>query len=745
MRPLLPARGLTRARASAIILIVDAAALFKERKSRGHLPREGGKRGETMYEKEKSAAAQTVSFDGSRKKVPLLFALAGVLIMLAQWIAGVNLVTLVGVVYLCVCAAMITLSVFVKKRVYVWYMIGYICVSFGIFTFYVIAGADAGWGGFLSATQGWASADHPLWQGEGSALSRLLGNAVILSPSFLLLVGVYAVAAGKGAAKMKNIACRALSLLLVLASVILVFTVNLRARPRVLDMSAGHDEYLSSIKKNAKQNGSPNVLFILMDDMGWADASYNAARSNLTIPYETPNIDSVAENGVSFDNFYANYSVCSPSRFAALTGRYPYRGHADNVLYPSVNTLSPFNSTRVFDPVEMGANCDGMLGDEVTLAEMFSQAGYKTGAFGKWHLGDYGQYLPTNQGFDYFYGSHHINDNTPYYHVREGGTLGAGNYEVAVGADIDQGENTVLIHNEICSWLGDTIDSGEPFFAYYASPWPHAPVHAGADFVGTSGAGIYGDCLTEFDHYLGLLFEMLEEKGVLEDTVIIFTSDNGPALQGSTGDLRGGKYTAYEAGQKVPFFMRWDNAPKEYEKFFTEDNTVYAPAAMADLFPSLAYICNVTDGEKRGFTPADVDRQMDGVSFVPLLKDADDNTFIHGKDSPILHMKREKIVAVQYSLSRERLTELSDNAELPQCGYDYTTWKYFASAPNDNPAFFNLTRKNWLICLTDDPSESYDRMSTFAAVGDDLKQAKATVEKNFAANRRGAYSSYYNA
>lgn len=698
--------------------------------------------GEDIMEKD-NARRKTVVFDGSKKKAPMLTALAGILIMLAQWIAGLNTVTLVGVVYMCVTAALILLSVLIKKRVYVWYMIGYMCVSFGIFTFYVIAGADAGWGGFLSADAGFASADHALWQGEGSALTRFAGNALILSPTFVLLVAIYAVAASKKVTA-KYAVTSALSVLLTGATVILVFTVNLRAKPRMFDMSAGEEEYLSTIKRNAKESNSPNVLFILMDDMGWADASYNARRANLSIPYSTPNIDSVAENGVSFDNFYSNYSVCSPSRFSALTGRYPYRGSADNVLYPTVNTLSPFNATRVFDPIEMGNNCDGMLGDEVTMAEMFSAAGYATGAFGKWHLGDYGEYLPTNQGFDYFYGSHHINDNIPYYHVREGGDLGQGNYEVAVGADIDQGENTKLIHDEIYSWLEQTIDGGDKFFAYYASPWPHAPVHAGKDFMGSSGAGIYGDCLTEFDHYLGLLFDMLEEKGVLDDTIIIFTSDNGPALQGSAGSLRGGKYTAYEAGQKMPFFMRWDNAPEEYAAFYAEDNAVCAPAAMADLFPTLAYMCNITDGEKRGYTPADVDRQLDGVSCVPLLTDDTGTVFIHGKESPILHMKREKIVALQYGVSREKLLELVPEAEnLPQGGYAYSTWKYFGSAPNDNPAFFNLTRKDWLICLTDDPSESYNRADTFAPISGELKALKDEVAHSFKDNRRGVNFSYY--
>ena len=103
--------------------------------------------------------------------------------------------------------------------------------------------------------------------------------------------------------------------------------------------------------------------------------------------YDTPNMDSIGENGLNFENFYSGYSVCSPARFAALTGRYPYRGYADNVIYPTQSTFSPFAQTRVYNSFEMGNNVDGMMGDEITIAEVFQQAGYATGAFGKWHLG----------------------------------------------------------------------------------------------------------------------------------------------------------------------------------------------------------------------------------------------------------------------------------------------------------------------------------------------------------------------
>lgn len=698
--------------------------------------------------------------DKSIKAVPMAFAVIGAAIMLCQWIVGLNLITLIGALYMCVTAAVITLSMIVKKRLYLWHVIGYAMVSIGIFTYYVINGADAGWGAYISGKAGFASSSHYLWQGSGNFFTRLAGNLLLCSPSFILLIGicVYVVKCGCGVKLSRGIAY-VMGVALMATSVIFVFTANLRSKPRVFDMSAGQADYLGNIKRNA-DSSSPNVLFILMDDMGYGDTSYNARKAGISPAFETPNMDSIAEQGCDFDNFYANYSVCSPSRFAAMTGRYPYRGHADNVMYPTVNTVSPFSATRVFNAIEMGANCDGMLGDEVTVAEALSAAGYATGAFGKWHLGDYGEYLPTNQGFDYFYGSHHINDNQPYYHVREGGELGKGNYEIAVGTDIDQSHNTAYIHGEIDAWIRKSVADNNSFFAYYATPWPHAPVHAGDEYRGKSGAGIYGDCLMEFDAYLGKLFDTLKELGVFDDTIIIFTSDNGPALQGSANELRGGKYTAYEAGQKVPMYMQWNNAPRQYVKL-SGGQTVYAPAAMADIFPTLSYLCNVTDGDRRGYMPSDVDREIDGVSLAPLLTDSGNTVFVHNAAHPILHMKREKIKAVQYSMTVDDVLATVEGYKFGEDKYtqtasqdyymslplikdnDYLTFKYFRSMANDNPAFFDKTRKNWLICLTDDPSESYQRAQVFPDIARNLDSSISEWTTRFKSNRRGVYKAYY--
>ncbi|MEG1535726.1 MAG: sulfatase-like hydrolase/transferase [Clostridia bacterium] len=709
---------------------------------------------------------RTVSLDKSPKVIPMIVMVLGMTIMLCQWVIGLNIVALVGAMYMCITSAIILIGLISKKKLYLWYFIGYVAVSFGIAMFFIVNGADAGWGAITSGQTGFDTATHGLWQGEGNFGTRLLGNIIICSPSFVVLLGLYLIVDKmKAGRSLKTILTYAMSVLLIGTSILYVFTMNLRSNPKVFDLSKGHDEYLNGVKKNANHN-NPNVLVILMDDLGYGDTSYNARKGGQTPAFETPTLDWIAQSGVDFDNFYSSYSVCSPSRFAMMTGRYPYRGNADNVMYPTVNTFAPLATTRVFNSIELGANCDGMLGDEVTMAESFQQAGYETGCFGKWHLGDYGQYLPTKQGFDYFYGSHHVNDMVPFYHATEQD----GEYKISVGTEkLNQNDATKIIHNETYNWIADKADNSEPFFAYYATPWPHAPLFASEEFQGSTGAGIYADCVTEFDHYLGELFAMMQDKGVLDDTIIVFSSDNGPALQGSMNELRGGKFSPYEGGQKVPFYMRWGNGGQNFgnkrglDKTQPTDKgrTIAAPATLADLYPTLTDICNITNQDEsiRGYMPSDVDREIDGVNMMPIINDTTGTKFIHDKAHPILHMKREKIHAVQYSLTQQELLDEvkdykkepnnkvadgKDYAEIPFIkDNSYTTWKYFKKYKNDNPEFFDKSRKNWLICLTDDRGESYQRAQVFPTIADDSKQVMNDWTKKFNDNRRGYYKDFY--
>ena len=671
-----------------------------------------------------------ITFDKEKKVLPIITAVIGIGLAFALLILRLNIVAVVNVGFMCIMSALIFIGIIAKKRVYLFNIVGYCASAIGIFLYFLIWGADAGFGAFSSGKTGWASADNPLFAGEGSFLTRLGGNILLLLPCALAIAALVLVAKKnfekKGAHKFLT---SILSIVLAGTSVFYVLTMNLRSKPNVDRLWDGHDDYLDGVDK--AKSKSPNVLFVLMDDMGYGDTSLNGAI------YDTPNMDRIGEEGLNFDNFYSSYSVCSPARFALMTGRYPFRGYADNVIYPTYDTFSPFAQTRIFNSIEMGNNCDGMLGDEITIAEILDNAGYNTGAFGKWHLGDYGEYLPTNQGFDYFYGSHHVNDMKPFYHVSEKD----GEYEIVHGTDElkDQKDATKWIHEEITSWITDTVKNGDdPFFAYYATPWPHAPVFVGDEFKGETGMGTYADCITEFDYYLGELFNTLETLGVMDDTIIIFTSDNGPSLEGSVGELRGGKYLAYEGGQKVPCMIRWGNNNGLWKAGSTRTQS----ATLVDIMPTLVDLCNITDKDgNKGYLP--FDRDIDGVSMVPLLKN---DTVIHTPDHPILHMKRESLKAIQYTvptsdvLSRDEYKSykypvLTENK--------YITFKYFQRIQNDNSAFFDKYRKNWLHILSDDAGENLNRSSVYPTVAEEMNAKMDEIMKAFKDNRRGINEEYY--
>ncbi len=666
-----------------------------------------------------------VTLDSGKKVFPIILMAIGIVLFAAMFIMRLNMVAVVCVGYCCIMSAVIFLTLLIKKKVYSFMVYGYAIACVAIVIYYIIWGADAGFGAFTSGLAGFSSAEHPLLTGDGNFWTRLLGNLLLVLPTAICLWALFFVARHTFKKDGRKIVPTIiLSVLLMGTSVVYVLTMNLRSVPNTERLWDGQDDYLNNVDNTATSE-SPNVLFILMDDLGYGDISLNGAI------YDTPNIDSIGENGLQLENFYSSYSVCSPARFAAMTGRYPYRGYADNVIYPTVDTISPFASTRLFNSIEMGGNADGMLGDEVTIAETFSAAGYSTGIFGKWHLGDYGEYLPTNQGFDYFYGSYYVNDMTPYFFVEEENA----EYTITHGTDElkDKTQITQWVHEAITDWITEQVEADEPFFAYYASPWPHAPVSVGEDYDGATGMGTYVDCVTEFDAYLGELFDTLEELGVLENTIIVFTSDNGPALEGSTNDLRGGKYLAYEGGQKVPFLIRWDDADGALGDVVGDTRS--QSATLVDLYPTLVELCGITgeNGAKEVYMPED--RVIDGVSMAGLLKE---DEVIHTSENPILHMKREDIKAIQYTVSTDEVKE-----EYPDYNYDiiednnFITFKYFDRIQNDNSAFFDKYRTNWLHILTDDAGENYNRTSVYPEIADTMHAELDAIQDDFKENRRG--------
>jgi arylsulfatase A len=316
----------------------------------------------------------------------------------------------------------------------------------------------------------------------------------------------------------------------------------------------------------------PNIILILADDLGYGDiGSYGST----TI--KTPNIDSMAQQGAKFNEFYAASPVCTPSRAGLLTGRYPIRQGIHQVFYPE--------------------SFQGMDPEEITIAELLKDAGYATGLVGKWHLGHHDKYMPWNQGFDEFFGLPYSNDMGGLYYFR--------NREIDF-TEIDQRLLTQTYTEEALKFI-DTHQS-EPFFLYLAHNMPHVPLYASAEFEGKSEGGLYGDTVEEIDWSVGQILARLERLGLTENTLVIFTSDNGPWLVmdvagGSAGILREGKQYTFEGGMRVPAIAYWPN---------TIDPGTEPPgiATMMDWLPTFANMADV---------PLPSDRAIDGKDISGLL------------------------------------------------------------------------------------------------------------------------------
>ena len=282
---------------------------------------------------------------------------------------------------------------------------------------------------------------------------------------------------------------------------------------------------------------SPNIVFILTDDLAYADLSSYGSEF-----ITTPNIDKMANDGVKLTSYYAAQAVCSASRAAILTGCYPNRLGISGAFGP--------NSKKGINP------------DELLLSEMLKNNDYKTGIFGKWHLGDAEKFMPTNHGFDEFYGILFSNDMWPYHpefpDAYPEDLLLYRNTE-PVETLIDQSDLTKNITDESIRFIDENKDN--QFFLYIAHPQPHVPLFASKEFDGSTGKGLFADVITEIDFSVGRIIDALEKNGLSEKTIVVFTSDNGPWLSygdhaGSSGIYREGKGTAWEGGQRVPCIIK---------------------------------------------------------------------------------------------------------------------------------------------------------------------------------------------
>ncbi len=322
----------------------------------------------------------------------------------------------------------------------------------------------------------------------------------------------------------------------------------------------------TALPLHAAASRKPNIVFILCDDLGFGDLGVYGSK------IRTPNFDRLAAEGVRFTNFSSADPVCSPSRAALLTGRYPTR-----VGVPTV-----------FMPKDEG----GMNLDETTLADVLKAEGYKTTCIGKWHLGRPEPYLPTKRGFDDYFGIPYSNDMSPRVLMR-------GTEVVEQTAELST--LTARYTEEACKFIERS--KGSPFFLYLPQTFPHIPLAASARFRGKSAAGLYGDVVEELDWSLGEVMAALKKHGLEQDTLVMISSDNGPWYQGSPGKLRGRKNTTYEGGVREPFIARWKG-------HLPAGRVCDGLASMLDIFPTVAKLC----GAKLPAKP------VDGIHIWPLLR-----------------------------------------------------------------------------------------------------------------------------
>ncbi len=338
----------------------------------------------------------------------------------------------------------------------------------------------------------------------------------------------------------------------------------------------------------------PNIVVILADDLGYGDlAAYGA------IGTPTPTLDRLAAEGMRFTQFYAAQGVCSASRAALLAGVYPNRIGITGALFPG--------------------DAHGIPAQEELLPELLRAAGYRTGMVGKWHLGDHEPYLPLQNGFDDYLGLPYSNDMWP---VGYDGTSppepGAWRAKAPVLPLLDGSTKvreirTLADQDSLTTTYTERArrfvrDARQPFFLYFAHSMPHVPLGVSSRFRGKSEAGLYGDVAMEIDWSVGEILRALDEKGVAGNTIVVFTSDNGPWLNfgnhaGSSGGLREGKGTAWEGGVKVPAIVRWPGA-------VPAGSVCSKLATMMDLLPTLV-------GAAGASLPS---RPIDGVSLLGLWR-----------------------------------------------------------------------------------------------------------------------------
>jgi arylsulfatase A-like enzyme len=404
----------------------------------------------------------------------------------------------------------------------------------------------------------------------------------------------------------------------------------------------------------------PNIIFILTDDQGYGDlGSYGAT------DIATPHLDQLAANGARFTSYYATQPVCSASRASIMTGCYPDRIGIHNALGPGAKI--------------------GINPEEETLAELLKENGYATGIFGKWHLGDAPKFSPLKHGFDEYYGILYSNDMWPK-HPQQGTVFNFPDIQLYENeTPILTLEDQTFLTGALTERAIDFIERNKehPFFVYLPHPQPQVPLFAADPYKGTQDRGLYGDVIHEIDASVGRIMDVLEKEGLVENTIIVFTSDNGPWLSygghaGSTGGFREGKGTNWEGGHRVPGIVH-------YPKHIAPNTLIDSPAMGIDWLPTIAAFTGSRLPKKK----------IDGTSLVPLLTQ---QTTVAPHDNFFFYYRVNELHAVRHK-----------NWKL----YVPHTYRSLNGREGTNDGFpvpydMNTIAENALFDLTTDPQETTD-------------------------------------
>ena len=343
----------------------------------------------------------------------------------------------------------------------------------------------------------------------------------------------------------------------------------------------------------------PNIVIIFADDLGYGDLGVYGHPL-----IKTPRLDRLASEGLKLTSFYASAPVCSASRYSLLTGRYAIRAGINGALMPESQT--------------------GLGAGETTIADILKSAGYRTGMVGKWHLGNRPGFFPTEHGFDSYFGLLYSNDMVrPWVQTDVALRLFRGTQEVP--GEVDNATLTERYTEEAVAFIRE--HKGRPFFLYLAHSMPHVPLGVSPRFAGRSANGRYGDVIETIDWSTGQVLDALRDAGVERDTLVVFTSDNGPWMDmparmlveprivrtdaGSAGPLRGSKGTTWEGGTRVPFLARW---PGHIRAGAVSSDL----ATTMDILPTVAGIVGVPLPQGRTIDGQDIRPFLEGVAPSPV-------------------------------------------------------------------------------------------------------------------------------